>query len=193
MLQSIATKMLRCKADAEDLVQETFIKWLSVDQEKIQNTKAYLIGAITNTCLNHLNSLKKKKETYIDNFQWNELKGWFKETDLSHLDIEAELSSAFSILMAKLEPLERAVFLLKEVFNMDYEELQILLEKRQDHCRQLLCRARKKIQDETNKINISIPSKAELFNSFKKACNIGDVGDLINDLKKDLSVSFSKK
>lgn len=185
MLQNIATKMLKCKADAEDLVQETFLKWLSIDQQKVQNTKAYLIGALTNTCLNHINAIKRKKEVCLDGLQ--DVKDWFRETDFSHLDFEAELSSAFSIVLSKLEPLERAVFLLREVFNLDYEELQVLLEKKQEHCRQLLCRARKKIQDETDKINITLPKKTDLFLSFRKACHVGEVGDFITDLKKDIS------
>ena len=61
LLHNIAYNLLRCKADAEDVVQDTFIKWLSIDQAKIQNTKAYLIKAVTNNCLNHISALKRKK------------------------------------------------------------------------------------------------------------------------------------
>ena len=61
-LQAIAYNLVRCKADAEDIVQETFLKWLTIDSEKIQNTKAYLIRAVTNNCLSHINSLRKKNE-----------------------------------------------------------------------------------------------------------------------------------
>ena len=61
MLQRIAMRMLRCKADAEDIVQETFIKWLSQEQEKIKNTKAYLVRAVTNNCINHMQSLRQKR------------------------------------------------------------------------------------------------------------------------------------
>ena len=64
-LTSIAYNLLRSKADAEDVVQETFLKWLTIDSEKIENTKAYLIKAVTNNCLNHINSLRKKKEEYL--------------------------------------------------------------------------------------------------------------------------------
>jgi RNA polymerase sigma-70 factor (ECF subfamily) len=189
MLQAIALKMLKCKADAEDLVQDTFVKWLSVDQEKVQNTKAYLIGAVTNTCLNHINSLRKKKEEYFDGFQWPEFKNWFAAPDFSHLDIEAEISAAFALVLSKLEPLERAVFLLKEVFNYDYEMLQELLGKKQEHCRQLMSRARKKLNAETKKISAAYSKKQELFQSFKNACHIGDVSELIALLKQDISLA----
>ena len=83
MLQNIAYNLLRCKADAEDIVQDTFVKWLSIDQTKIQNTKAYLIKSVTNNCLTHLNSLKKKKEEYRDSISLAELMVKFKESDIA--------------------------------------------------------------------------------------------------------------
>src|SRR5687768_11514889 len=113
-------KMLRCKADAEDIVQETFIKWLNVEHEKIKNTKAYLITAVTNNCINHLKALQKKKEEVFGNIHWPEFVEKIRETDLSGVDVETELQKALHILQEKLEPLERAVYLLKEVFDVDY-------------------------------------------------------------------------
>ena len=65
MLQAIAYNLVRCKQDAEDIVQETFLKWLTLGQQKIENTKAYLIKAVTNNCLNHLNSLEKRKRNCL--------------------------------------------------------------------------------------------------------------------------------
>jgi RNA polymerase sigma factor (sigma-70 family) len=110
LLHTIAYNLVRCKQDAEDIVQETFVKWLSIDQQKIENTKAYLIRAVTNNCLNHLQSLRKKKEQYFDSINIQDLITKFKETNLAHLDLEVNLSAAFKILQTKLEPLERAVY-----------------------------------------------------------------------------------
>src|SRR5687768_1740916 len=137
LLHTIAYNLVRCKEDAEDIVQETFARWLSIDHQKIQNTKAYLIKAVTNNCLNHLQSLRKKKEEYLESFHWPEFIEKFRESDFSHLDIEANLTKAFQILHHKLEPLERAVYVLKEAFDLDYKALQELLNKKQEHCRQL--------------------------------------------------------
>jgi len=177
-------KMLRCKADAEDIVQETFIKWLSQEQEKIRNTKAYLIKAVTNNCLNHLAALKKKREEYLESFQWPDFIERFKTTDFSHLDLEAELSKALHVLQNKLEPLERAVYILKEVFDFDYKALQELLDKKQDHCRQLFCRAKKKLNDERKQFNaVFQPKKSALLESFKKACEFGQPFDLVAQLR----------
>jgi RNA polymerase sigma factor (sigma-70 family) len=192
-LKAIAYNLVRCKADAEDIVQETFLKWLSIDSEKIQNTKAYLIKAVTNNCLNHLKSLKKKKEEYLENLNVSELFNKFKENNFSHLDIEADLSKAFRVMVAKLEPLERAVYLLKEVFDFDYDALQEALDKKKDYCRQLVCRAKKKMSEETSKIHFDLPDATGLMASFKKACDIGNASEFIQELKNDISSALKKK
>ena len=186
LLHTIAYNLVRCKEDAEDIVQETFVRWLSIDQKKIENTKAYLIKAVTNNCLNHLNSLKKKKEEYLDAIHWPELLGKFKETNLAKLDLDVKLSAAFKVLQTKLGPLERAVYLLKEAFDFDYEEIQQTLNKKKEHCRQLFCRAQKKLNEETAKIHFSLPDTSGLMKSFREACDFGNAAHLVNELKKNL-------
>ena len=185
ILQRIAMRMVRSKADAEDIVQETFIKWLSQESEKINNTKAYLIRSVTNNCINHLNALKKKRVEYLEVLHWQDLMDKFRQTtDFSHLDVEAELTKAFQILQNKLEPLERAVYVLKEVFDFDYKALQELLDKKQDHCRQLFCRAKKKLRHETDNFSAAFqPKKAALLESFRKACEFGQPFDLVAHLR----------
>ena len=75
MLQAIAYNLVRCKADAEDIVQETFLKWLTIGPQKVENTKAYLIKAVRNNCLNHLDALKKKKVELFSNNNFVDLLG----------------------------------------------------------------------------------------------------------------------
>jgi RNA polymerase sigma factor (sigma-70 family) len=193
LLHSIAFKLLRCKEEAEDIVQDTFVKWLSIDHGKIQNTKAYLITAVTNNCLNYLNTLHKKKEEYWDTLQLAEKFGWIKEIDFSHIDLEAELSAAMKVLYAKLEPLEKAVYLLKEVFNFDYETMQEVLDKRTDHCRQLFCRAKQKLNNEADKISFDLSKTKPLLESFRNACDFGTISDLIANLKSDVFEGKRKK
>jgi RNA polymerase sigma-70 factor (ECF subfamily) len=185
MLHTIAYNLVRCKQDAEDIVQETFVKWLSIDQAKIQNTKAYLIRAVTNNSINHLNSLRKKKEQYMENM--SEMIKNFKETNLAHLDMDA----ALKVVHAKLEPLERAVYLLKEVFDFDYEDLQETFDKKKEHCRQLFCRAKKKLSEET--AHITLPDTSKLLETFKNACHFGNASELVQELKKDIASAISKK
>ena len=105
-------------------------------------------------------------------------------TDFSHLDLETELSRALHVLQHKLEPLERAVYVLKEVFDFDYKALQELLDKKQEHCRQLFCRAKRKLNDERDHFAaVFQPKKSALLESFKKACEFGQPFDLVAQLR----------
>ena len=186
LLVTIAQNLVRCKEDAEDIVQETFLKWLSIDTSKIENTKAYLIKSVTNSCLNHLQSFRKKKQEYLDSMNFDDLVHLFKETNFSHLDLEINLKDAFKVLQAKLEPLERAVFILKEVFDFDYESIQQALNKRQDHCRQLLCRARKKLSETSSGIHFEMPNVSKMMDSFREACQKENVEKFVQELKSDI-------
>lgn len=193
LLHQIAYNILRCKADAEDIVQETFTRWLTIDHTKIENTKAYLMRAVTNNCLNHLDALKKSR---LINWEQVSMKDWvgkFKEMDLSHIDVEKELSAAFKVIQHKLEPLERAAYLLREVFDFDYQEIQEVLNKKADHCRQLFSRASKKIATERSKMHIGLPDTSQLFESFKKACHYDDAQEFIQHLKADVIQAVSAK
>lgn len=191
LMHQIAYNLLRCKADAEDIVQDTFIKWLSAEQEKIENTKAYLIKAVTNNCLNHLNKLRRKKEEYWDSIKLSELMVKFKESEIANIDFEKELAAAFKVIQTKLEPLERAAYLLKEIFDFDYEEIQKVLDKKADNCRQLLSRARKKLDKNPKKSILN--SESKLFESFKKACDMGNVTDFVQHLKADIASALHSK
>ncbi len=181
MLHSIAFRMVGCMHDAEDLVQDTFVKYLTVDHEKINNTKAYLIRSVTNNCLNHMNSLKEKKKDYLETVKLPEL---FEKIDFTHIDFKVELEGALKLLHKKLGPLERALFLLREGFDFEYDELQQIFNKKKDHCRQLVCRAKDKLSQETDKITPSFDS-AKYFEAFQKACSEGDFDDLIEHLNDE--------
>ena len=96
-------------------------------------------------------------------------------------------------MLTKLEPLERAVYVLKEVFDFDYEALQEALDKKKDHCRQLVCRARKKLSEETSKMHFDLPDGSQLMASFRKACDMGNAAEFVQDLKRDISAALQKK
>lgn len=181
MLQSIAYKMLGCMHDAEDMVQDAFLKYLSVDHEKIDNVKAYLIRSVTNNCLNHLNSLKQKKKDYLESVKLPDL---FDKIDFSHLDLKQELSSALGVLHKKLGPLERGLFVLREGFDFDYEELQHIFNKKKEHCRQLVCRAKDKLSKETERFTYSFNSD-KYFEAIKKACSSGEFDDLLGQILEE--------
>lgn len=186
LLQSIAYKMLGSMADAEDIVQDTLLKWLTIDKEKIQNTKAYLITSVKNNCLNHLDKLKRKKDEYLHNLNPSDLIDWYREKEFFNFDFDAEVSNALDILHKKLEPLERGVFVLREMFDFDYDELQQIFDKKKDNCRKLFSRAKAKLSKDTVK-NVDVDQS--LIASFKKACHIGSTEEIIKEVKKELTPS----
>ncbi len=192
LLRTIAFNIVRCKEDAEDIVQDTIVKWLNLGPKKIENTKAYLIAAVRNNCFTHVIARRSKREELVERPEELQGESVSKESRFNHLDLETDTVKAMGVLHARLEPLERAIFLLKEVFDFDYDVLQETFDKKKEHCRQLLCRAKKKLNDETSKINFELPDTSNLIENFRKACDFGHVADLITVLKQDVANSLSK-
>ncbi|MEQ8926175.1 MAG: sigma-70 family RNA polymerase sigma factor [Fulvivirga sp.] len=185
MLQSIAQRILGSVADAEDIVQDTLLKWLTIDTKKIQNTKAYLIKAVTNNCINHLNAIKRKKDECLESLNPKDLIDKYKEMELFHFDFENEVTSALNVIHKKLEPLEKGVFVLREFFDFEYDELQLVFNKKKDNCRQLFSRAKAKLNQETSKIRHDF-SNSNFFESFKNACQKDDPKEIIDHINKEL-------
>lgn len=192
MLQSIAQRMLGSIADAEDIVQDTLLKWLTIDTEKINNTKAYLIKSVTNNCINHLNTIKRKKDECLESINPQELIDWYREKELFHFDFENEMSSALNVIHKKLEPLEKSIYVLREFFDVEYDELQVLFNKKKDNCRKLFSRAKDKLNQETSKIRDEI-SNVTFFESFKNACHLDNPSELIQHFKEELQTKLEKK
>lgn len=202
MLQQLAMRIVGSIADAEDIVHDTFIKWLTCDNEKIENTKAYLIKAVTNNCLNHIEKIKRKKDELLEDWHLSSFIDQQKEKDFFKFDLENEVSAALHILHKKLEPIEKSVFVLREIFNVEYEEIQEIVDRKKENCRKLFSRAKEKLSVETSKIKIDIPhlsaelkrryDHSELFESFKNAAFMGNISELINELKRDINTKFNK-
>ncbi|MEO1253546.1 MAG: sigma-70 family RNA polymerase sigma factor [Bacteroidota bacterium] len=188
-LQSVAYNLLGSIADAEDAVHDTFVKWLTIDTSQIDNTKAYLIKMVTNSCMNIIQLKKNRQKLNIESLE-STLIDREKETSLFHFDIDNQLTEAWKHLCKKLAPLERSIFVLREVFNIDYEEVQEIVGKKSENCRQILSRAKTKLRNtELPKIQVTIPD-LNLIESFKGACKHGHVTQLLQDLSSDL---FMKK
>ncbi|MEM8894137.1 MAG: sigma-70 family RNA polymerase sigma factor [Bacteroidota bacterium] len=183
LLYSIAIRMVGCIHDAEDIVQDTFLKYLSVDKTKIENTKAYLVRAVTNNCINHLNAFNQKKKEYIETWQNLEISDII---NFDSFDLENEISSALAAIHKKLEPAEKAIFLMREVFDYEYDELQEIFEKKKDHCRQIVSRAKEKISLDKIKFKIDLPNHKKLLESFNNACSFGDPEELIANLNREI-------
>ena len=179
--------MVGSLADAEDIVQDTYLKWLSIDHQKIQNTKAYLIKAVTNNCLNHLKALKKKKEEYLENLNLAELVDKYIDIDTGKIDLDCEIKAALNLLHKKLEPIEKAIFILREVFDFEYDDLQTLFDKKKDNCRQIFCRSKEKLNQTTRDLKQDLTVPANFLSNFVDACSFGVPAEFIGDLKKEIA------
>ena len=186
VLHSIAYRMLGSMADAEDVVQDTFLKWLTTDQNKIQNTKSYLIKAVTNNCINHINALKRKKNDLLDSISPSLLIEKYRESDMAKFDLENEVAVALGELHRKLEPLEKSIYILREIFDVEYEHLQEIFDKKKDNLRQLFSRAKDKLNQESKRLKTIEVKPTQFLESFKSACNKGHIEQFVQHLKGDL-------
>lgn len=183
MLFAIAYNMLGTTADAEDMVQETYVNWLNTHKSHVENIKFYLIRTISNKCITHLKKLKKERETY---------KGtWLPEPLLStneSIDIKDNLSIGFMYLLEKLTPIERGVMILKEAFDIDYLEIATIFDITYENCRQHFSRAKKKLMLEKTKFQIDNNEHEKILREFLAACISNNLDNLIELLREDVVV-----
>jgi len=173
--------------DAEDIVQDTFEKWLSIDVESIHNTKAYLVRSVRNNCLQFLNSLKHKfSQKTTDTDENADIVDENQSTSFFQFDLEAQVQQAWDVLHRKLEPVEKSIFVLREVFSLEYDEMQQIFDKKADNLRQIVSRARGKIKDHQSltkggKPIVSVPE------GFWPACQAGNFTDMIAGFRKEIT------
>ncbi len=187
LLFSIAYDMLGNVAEAEDMVQETYLKW-NASSEKVLYPKAYLVKIITHLSINYLDLARKKREQYIGMWLPAPLVQRAGTSNFQPADIYHALSIGIMVLLEKLTPLERAVFLLKEIFSYDHHEIAEIIGKTEENCRQLLTRAKKQLGNDHRRFQIDLQAHEEILNRFINACNQGDIQSLIGLLKEDISL-----
>ncbi|NQX45993.1 sigma-70 family RNA polymerase sigma factor [Paenibacillus tritici] len=144
---SIAYRMLGVVADAEDAVQDMFAELQHRDRSGIQNIKAYVAKGVTNRCLNMLNSARSRRETYIGEWLPEPVSEGYDGPEAA-AERNDSLSYAFLVLLERLSPTERAVFVLREAFQYDYEAIAGMVGKSESNCRQIFSRAKRILQTE---------------------------------------------
>jgi RNA polymerase sigma-70 factor, ECF subfamily len=191
LLFSIAYRMTGSASDAEDLVQETYLRYRASASQEIVSLKAYLSTIITRLALDHLKSARVTREQYIG--------AWLPEPILTSedggfplVDLEQReaLSLAFLRLLEALSPPERAVFLLHEVFDYPFSEIGSMLEKSPANCRQIFHRARQALQDKRARFAPEPQRQRQLLLSFNSASQAGNMTALTSLLAQD-AVSWS--
>jgi RNA polymerase sigma-70 factor (ECF subfamily) len=191
LLFSIAYRMLGSVAEAEDIVQESFLRYQGALEEgtSIESPKAYLSAVVTRLSIDHMRSARVRKEAYVGE--------WLPEPLLTDSGVPEggrdseradSLSMAFLLLLERLSPVERAVFLLHDVFDYDYREIAAIVERSEDNCRQLAVRARRHIEEHKPRFEASREAREQLATRFLEAVGEGDFGALIDLLAADVVV-----
>ena len=185
-LFSIAYRMLGSRVDAEDMLQETFLKWQGVSQTEIRDPRAFLVTVITRLCINQLQSARSRREEYFGHWLPEPLLTQTIEEGSSLPDLNESLSMAFLILLERLNPLERAVFLLREVFEYEYTEVAEMLDQNEANCRQILSRARRHMTDDRPRFDTSPQQRKRLLQQFLEATSHGNMEGLLSLLASDV-------
>lgn len=185
-LFSIAYRMLGSAADAEDILQEAFIRWLQSSRSEIVSPEAFLVTIVSRLCINHLQSARIKREQYFG--EWLPepiLTGPFGDPSAT-TEMDESLSIAFLTLLERLTPVERAVFLLREVFDYEYAEVARIVEQSEPNCRQILSRARQHLKDSRPRFDASPRHREELLQKFLQASSAGDMDELLSLFANDI-------
>ncbi len=189
VLFGVAYRMLGSAAEADDVVQEAYLRWAAVDDATVASPRAYLTTIVTRLSIDHLRSARVRRETYKG--PWLPEPIVADETDEPELDgaeLADNLSLAFLVLLEELAPAERAAFLLRDVFGYQYGEIARTLERSEPACRQLVSRARHRIGDRRRRFDADHERSRELTRRFVAACGTGDVEDLMSLLTDDVVV-----
>jgi RNA polymerase sigma-70 factor (ECF subfamily) len=171
-LLSLAQRILGNALDAEDLLQETFLRWQQTSLSQIRSPKAFLTTILKRLCLNHLQSAQVRHE---------ELAGSELPEQLSTAEpsLREVVTPALAVLLERLSPKEQLVLLLRDVFDYDYEEIAPLLRKSADNCRQILRRARQHISEGQSRFAVSQAKLQKLAREFARTCTGGDLNSLV--------------
>lgn len=177
-LLRIAYRMLGSVADAEDVTQEAFIRWMKVDRREVREPAAFLRRTVTRLCLDQLKSARHQRETYLG--------PWLPEPVLEEDEVE-DVTLPLMLALERLSPLERAAFLLHDVFGLDFKEVAATIQRDTAACRQLAARARKNIRQERPRFRVERQRGIELAEAFFAASRSGNMDALGAMLMDDVS------
>jgi RNA polymerase sigma-70 factor, ECF subfamily len=189
LLFSIAYRMLESASDAEDAVQESFLRWEGAPESEVNSPRSYLSAVVTRLCIDQLKSARARREVYVGQ--------WLPEPLLTErmpemtqtVELAESLSFAFLRLLETLNPVERAVFLLREVFDYSYEEIAGIVGKSEANCRQIVRRAQQHLREHRPRFHVSREEQEQVTQRFIEVCAGGDMDGLLNLLAPEVSLT----
>ncbi|MGW3949701.1 RNA polymerase sigma-70 factor [Streptomyces sp. NPDC004752] len=184
LLFTVAYEMLGSAADAEDVLQETWLRWVEVDLERVRDQRAYLVRITTRQSLNRLRTMKRRTEAYVGQ--------WLPEPLLTAPDVAEDielaenLSMALMLVLETLSPTERAVFVLREAFGVGYDEIAAAVDKSPAAVHQIAHRARKHVDARRPRNVVSPSATRAALDSFLRALETGDLQGFLDVLAPDV-------
>ncbi|MER6814758.1 RNA polymerase sigma-70 factor [Spirillospora sp. NPDC000708] len=184
LLFTVAYEMLGSAADAEDVLQETWLRWVGVDLDQVKDPRAYLVRIATRQALNRLRTMSRRKESYVG--------PWLPEPLLTAPDVAEDavlaesMSMALMLVLETLSPTERAVFVLREAFDVSYEEIAAAVGKSPAAVRQIAYRARRHVDARRPREAVSASESRAVVESFRRALDTGDLQGLLDVLAPEV-------
>jgi RNA polymerase sigma-70 factor (TIGR02957 family) len=187
LMFSIAYRMTGSVAEAEDLVQEAFFRLGRARQGGVvvESPKAYLSATTTRLAIDHLRSGRAQRESYVGTWLPEPIVADLHDSPEQMAELSDSLSMAFLVLLESLSPVERAVFLLREVFDYPYEDIALIVDKSEANCRQIFARARQHVSGHQARYEASRQQSESLLRSFLAAAQDGDMSQLVDLLAAD--------
>jgi RNA polymerase sigma-70 factor, ECF subfamily len=184
-LTGLAYRMLGSLSEAEDIVQDAYLRWHSADRTHVDNPRAYLSRTVARLCLDHLKSARARRETYVG--------PWLPEPIVDETalapdtasELADDLSIALMMTLERLSPLERAAFLLHDVFEMEFTDIAKVLDRSEDACRQLAARGRAHVHEARPRFRVPEDEAARLTDAFHRALVTGDAAQFAAVLAAD--------
>jgi RNA polymerase sigma-70 factor, ECF subfamily len=185
LLFSIAYRMLGSVADAEDVLQDAYLKWERAGEAGVRSPRDYLSTMVTRLAVDHLRSARVRREVYVGPWLPEPLVGVDARDPLAATTLAESLSTAFLVLLERLTPTQRAAFLLREVFGYEYADVARILEGTEANARQLVQRAKRQIAEGRPRFEPTSQRANALARSFLDACRTGDTDALVGMLAED--------
>jgi RNA polymerase sigma-70 factor (ECF subfamily) len=172
-LWGVAYRMLGSRADADDMVQEAYLRWHGMPAAEVRTPEAWLVTTTTRLCIDRLRQRRAEREAYVGPWLPEPLVDEAPPADAA-TELASDLSLAFLAVLERLAPEERAAFLLHDVFDSDYDEIAAALGKSEAACRQIVSRARRRVRDERPRVRVSAAARERLVESFMRAIEARD-------------------
>lgn len=173
-LFSIAYRMLGTRADAEDVVQDAWLRWHASDRQAVQSAEAWLVTVTTRLAIDRLRARMAERESYVGWWLPEPIVELDEHTPESSAELASEVSMAFLWVLERLSPEERAAFLMRQVFDHDYADIAGMLGKSESACRQMVHRAQERVQQQKPRFEVPKEQHRELLVRFMEAAKAGD-------------------